>query len=488
MRETKLRQWMNARHFWFKCSICIGLLLSVLLLIETLATYRYVERDLVHEEAQREAERGVRSIVRAARLMGIGPSSDVGRVLREVAHENPNQIAWIRVVASDGHIIAASTRGDEVPKYSRNALRTLMDQHRPREWKTASGRVLVVLAPFVLRSAEHSARSPSTGRPPEPEFIEVAMYVNSISVNFGPLRQNLIVGLSAAFAFLGAVIVIGLRFGDYVRTKQVEKELALARQVQADLFPTEGSLALPIQFAARCVPAWQVGGDLYDVFETHDGETALVLGDVSGKGLSAALLIGLVQGALRASCAAGAAMNCEQRAEHLNDLLCAKTARERFVSLFWCCFNARTGTLGYVNAGHCPALLMRGGAQPREILRLEAGGPVLGALPGSRYEHGEVMVQAGDLLVIFSDGIIEAADADQQEFGEEGLVSVIERNWSKSPAEMCQVILANVKAFVGDKVPHDDQTLVIARLEPAEMKRITSAHTERVMKAQAVGI
>jgi hypothetical protein len=132
------------------------------------------------------------------------------------------------------------------------------------------------------------------GLPPEPEFIEVAMYAQDLSVNFGPLRQNLIVGVSAAFALLGAVVAMGLRFGDYVRAKQIEKEIALARQVQLDLFPAEHSLPTQIQFAARCVPAWQIGGDLYDVFETDDGETALVLGDVSGKGLSAVLLMGLV--------------------------------------------------------------------------------------------------------------------------------------------------------------------------------------------------
>ena len=473
---------MNSRHLWFRCSIAIGLLLSVLLVVETLVTYRYVERDLVREEAQREAGRRIRSIERAARLTGTG-SSNLGPVLHEVAHENPNQIAWIRVLGRDGHLVAASGRVDEATKYSQDELRIPMEQLRPRERKTASGPVLAVIRPFLLSLPDDRPLSLSTRALPEPDFIEVAMYVKGISVNFGPLRQDLIIGLSAAFALLGAVIVIALRFREYVRAKQIEKELLLARQVQLDLFPDDNSLATQIQFAARCVPAWQVGGDLYDVFETDDGETALVLADVSGKGLSAALLMGVVQGALRASWA-GAAVNCEQTAGQLNNFLCAKTARERFVTLFWCSFNARTGILRYINAGHCPALLMRGSGRPAEILRLERGGSVLGVLPGSRYECGEVMVEAGDLLVIFSDGIIEALDAQEQEFGEERLISVIKRNWHKPPAEICQVILANINAFVGNQVPQDDQTLVIARLETSQMRQIPPVEMESVFEPQ----
>jgi hypothetical protein len=453
--------------------------LSVLLIIETVKSYRYVERDLVREEAQREADRHVRSIVRSARLMRAEQSSELGSLLRELAHENPNQIAWIRIIARDGHIIATSDRGDGAPKYSGDEWRALVERHRIREWKAASGPVLVVLSPLLLRPLDSRPGLLLAG----PDSIEVAMYPSGISVNFGPLRQDLLVGLSAALALLGSVIVIRARFGDYVRAKQIEKELAVARQVQLDLFPAENSVATDIEFAARCVPVWQVGGDLYDVFETAGGETALVLGDVSGKGLSAALLMGLVQGAVRASCLGGAASKCDDTAEHLNSLLCAKTARERFVTLFWCTFNARTGILRYVNAGHCPPLLVRGTA---EVLRLEAGGPVLGVLPDARYEYGEVIVQAGDLLVIFSDGIIEAADAHQQEFGEQRLISAIERTWFKSPFEICSSILANVNAFIGRQPPEDDQTLVIARLEPRQIRRIAHTDAEQVATAQSV--
>jgi hypothetical protein len=158
----------------------IGLLLSVLLLVETIITYVYVEGDLVREEAQRVSDRHVGSLLRAARLMKVGQSSDLGPVLDEMVHEDPNQIAWIRIMPSP--------RGTS-----------------------------------------------------QLEFVEVAMYLKGISVSFGPLRQDLVVGLSAAIALLGTVVLVGTRFAAYVHAKRIEKELAVARQVQTDFFPIGNS-------------------------------------------------------------------------------------------------------------------------------------------------------------------------------------------------------------------------------------------------------
>ena len=171
-----------------------------------------------------------------------------------------------------------------------------------------------------------------------------------------------------------------------------------------------------------------MGGDLYDVFDTDDGEVAMVLGDVSGKGLPAALLMGVVQGAVRASVGTGAASNHEDAAERLNHLLCMKTARERFVSLFWCYFDRENGSLRYINAGHLPPLLVRRDAEGSRVIRLDEGGPVLGLLPGVRYQQAVVAVKQGDLLVVFSDGILEAANAADEDFGETGIIASVERH------------------------------------------------------------
>jgi sigma-B regulation protein RsbU (phosphoserine phosphatase) len=261
-----------------------------------------------------------------------------------------------------------------------------------------------------------------------------------------------------------------------MRGRRMDEELSLARRVQLDLFPSEDAATVALPFAARCVPALQVGGDLYDVFETDDGEVAMVLGDVSGKGLPAALLMGVVQGAVRASSGAGAAANHEQAAERLNHLLCMKTARERFVSLFWCFFDRQSSVLRYINAGHLPPLLVRyeDGATPR-IIRLDQGGPVLGLLPGARFTQAVEPVLAGDLLVVFSDGILEATDVRGGEFGEDGVVASVEKNWNRTPGEICAAVLEAVSLFLGKELPHDDQTLLVVRLDQARAGRTNNA-------------
>ena len=469
---------MKLKFLWFRLSIALGICLALLLIVETLSTYIYVSHSLVVQEAQREAERRLQSVARAGRLTGSRESSSLNPVLHEMVHESEKTIAWMRIIGFDGKVLAESEQVDSPIVYSHDELRRLVTGGRdqpPRPHVIEKGSVAIVLLPLRFqpppmprRGNDPAGEIPAPPRPPRapPEFLETAIYLDGVSINFGLLRQNLIVGTSAGIALLGAVLLLGLRFPHYMRGKRVEEELALARRVQLDLFPTEDSATVALPFAARCVPALQVGGDLYDVFETDDGEVAMVLGDVSGKGLPAALLMGVVQGAVRASSGTGAAASHEQAAERLNHLLCMKTARERFVSLFWCYFDRRASVLRYINAGHLPPLLVRyeDGGGPR-IIRLSEGGPVLGLLPGARYTQAVEPVLPGDLLVVFSDGILEATDARGEEFGEEGVIASIEQNWNKAPAAICGQVLDAVSAFLGKELPHDDQTLLVVRLD-----------------------
>ena len=118
-----------------------------------------------------------------------------------------------------------------------------------------------------------------------------------------------------------------------------------------------------------------------------------------------------------------------------------------------------------------------------EVQRLEEGGPVLGLLPFARYRQGEISVQPGDLLVMYSDGILEAQGADEVEFGEERVLQVIRENWDSSPEAICAAILAGIRRFLGEHSPHDDQTLLVVRLEPARQ-----IHTRRSYHTVAAGI
>ena len=497
-----------AGYFWVKVSIAFGLILGLLLLAQTVGTYRYVSRSMVRQEAQSEADR-------KATALGRSRSRDAALLtttIDDLIREEPTKIAWMRVLGTDGKVIAEGGKSDEAPKRTADSLRTAMGGGRgaPQDIRlTKSGEVLINVSPLFRGgrggqgpSGQDNGRGgappdfnrdqappafsmiPQTaprdpgfagfgasggqgrGRGPGGPFVETAIYLDGVSVSFSPLLVPLGVGSTAAIALLAAVIIIGLRFPHYISGKQYEEELALARRVQNDLFPREGIPTGNLEFAARFIPSRQVGGDLYDIFETDDGGVAIVLGDVSGKGLSAALLMGVVQGAVRTSSDAGLSERHEYAASRLNHLLCMKTARERFVSLFWCYLNPQGDRLSYINAGHLPALLVRERFGRPDVWRLEqGGGPVLGVLPGASYRPAEVDIEPGDLLVVFSDGVSEATNAAGAEFGEEGIIESVKREWKQSASGVCDGVLADVREFLGDLPPHDDQTLMVVRLE-----------------------
>ena len=454
------------RYFLFKSAIVLGTLLGLVLLFQTVWTYRLVSSIMVRQEAKREADRKLQAIIRESRPAGNRDIATLHPLMDELLKEAPQQIAWMRVLDITGRPLLLIGKAGQAPVYAADTLDKIVEDRErlPDVRKTASGPVLVTLNPLFVGlppAGKGLARTmPGVG------IVEIAIYLNGVSTRFGPLRQNLIVGCSAGFALLAAVIVIGIRFRYYLRGKQVEEQLAMARLVQFDLLPPGKLLTRDLEFAAQCVPAWQVGGDFYDAFETDDHQIALILGDVSGKGLSAALVMGVVQGAVHASSGTGPAANHEQSAERLNQLLCMKTARERFVSLVWCYFDPLASILGYINAGHLPPLLVRqtvGGSF--EVQRLDEGGPVLGVLPGATYRQAQVAIQPGDLLVVFSDGISEAANALDEEFGEARILETVRENWAASPTEICDAVLAKVRTFLGKELPHDDQTLMVVRLQ-----------------------
>jgi serine phosphatase RsbU (regulator of sigma subunit) len=461
------------RYLFFKLSVALGLLLGFVLLTETVATYHYVSGVLVHQEAQREAQRRALSIGRAGRLTHAQDPRQLAPVLDELVRESPQQIAWIRIVATDGEILADTPQARSAMVIPPERLRRVFgDRDRiPAPLEIDAAKTIIIAQPFRMPG-------PPRHRPGPPPTLEIAVFTEGVSVHYGLLRRNLIIGSSAGIALMVAVAIIAFRFRHYMRGRRIEQELAVARRVQFDLFPSEGIHSRSIDFAAECVPALQVGGDLYDVFEAGGGEVCMVLGDVSGKGLPAALLMGVVQGAVRASRITGAASNHEDAAQRLNGLLCSKTARERFVSLFWAYFDPLESRLSYINAGHLPPLLIKGAGPVPRVERLQEGGPVLGVLPLAHYTQAHCSIESGDLLVVYSDGILEATNHRGEEFGEERIIAAVLRGAASDPAAICTAILRDVREFLGAELPQDDQTLMVVRMErllpdlaPAEVRQ-----------------
>jgi Stage II sporulation protein E (SpoIIE) len=260
-------------------------------------------------------------------------------------------------------------------------------------------------------------RQPAPPPPPVLRFVEMALYLKSASAAFGRLRRDLIVSSSAALLLLASMILLWLRFPHYVRGKQLERQTELARQVQMDMLPASDAAFENLDFAAACVPAWQVGGDFYDVFAAGHGRMAVVLGDVSGKGLPAAVVAALLLGVVRASSWTAGGSEHVAASRRLSEFLHSRTSLERFASLFWCYYEPESQVLRYVNAGHPPPLLVKRDAGGElKIQRLTEGGPVLGLLQGADYRQGQAVVCPGDLLVLYSDGVVEAENAPGQQF------------------------------------------------------------------------
>lgn len=273
----------------------------------------------------------------------------------------------------------------------------------------------------------------------------------------GPAETNLIVNSAAALALMTAVGFIAWRTHYHRRAKRWEQQLAQGRAVQSQLMPQSGVEIPHVQIAAEFLPAFEVGGDLYDVFSTPDGRVAFSLGDVSGKGLPAALLMGMIQGAVRSNPWHRDAESHEAFARQLNSLLCSRSAGAKFASLFWGAYDPQRARLTYVSAGHCPGFLL----SQQGIRRLDSSGPVLGILPQSRFEQIAVEFRRGDLLALYSDGIVEATNASGEEFGEDRLCAALARCKGASAETARQEILLDYRAFLGKSAPEDDLTLLV---------------------------
>ena len=456
-------------HFKVGLALGTGALLALMLCVQCIRTYLYTDAVLVPQQAQHEAERQAGALGTAARSAGVTDPRALGPVIEHALESASDRVLWMRVLDSDGKLFAQGGIHPGTTAKIPQDWRQRLEKHENvgAVVDTSAGKALVAVLPF---------RMPRPARPPETEShqpggrpqgnrragafaIELAIPINAVTGGFDGLRKNLIVGLTASIALLIAVAIIGLRTRQYLRGKYLEDELLLARRVQRDLQPKPDSISEDVEFAASAIAADHVGGDFYDIFEATPGKTAIVLGDVSGKGVSAALLVSVLQGAIRSSTSSRHESACDR----INKMLCELTARARFASLFWGLYDPASGTLRYVNAGHAAPMLIRHGQN--RIERLDQGGPVLGLLPSARYSAGSVKIEGSDTLILYSDGVNEAANASEEEFGEDRLQEVISRAAGATPEELCERIMSRVTAFASAGPPPDDRTLMVVRFQ-----------------------
>jgi sigma-B regulation protein RsbU (phosphoserine phosphatase) len=240
--------------------------------------------------------------------------------------------------------------------------------------------------------------------------------------------------------------------------QRIEAQLQVAREVQAGLLPGVPSPTPGWDVAGLNLPSSTIGGDYYDYLELPDGRLGIVVADVSGKGIPAALIMATFRTALRIELRRNADVRAV--AEELNRLLLEPREASRFVTAVYGILDPRDGTLGYVNCGHNPPLVLRcsGGRE-----RLSQGGPALGLLPAAHFEPGQIRLERGDRLVLYTDGVVEPIDDSGVEFGSERLERLVEAARDRSSAETIGAVVEAARAFSGQEPFEDDFTLVVAR-------------------------
>ena len=241
---------------------------------------------------------------------------------------------------------------------------------------------------------------------------------------------------------------------------KVNREIEIAREVQERLFPQEMPKIPAATVAGHCRPALGVGGDYYDVISLEDGRLGLAVGDVSGKGISAALLMASLRASLR-----GVTLDSPRDFANLmhkvNKLVYEASASNRYATFFFAAFDPKTRRLECVNAGHNPPVLLRRGT----VIRLEADGPVVGLLPNAPYTEQSLTLEPGDLLILYTDGISEAMTSDDEEWGEERMIVSASAVRNKPAADVLKAMFADADQFTAGAPQHDDMTLLVLQLD-----------------------
>ncbi len=279
---------------------------------------------------------------------------------------------------------------------------------------------------------------------------------------------------------LGALAESFNQMTEYVQTlvkervekERLERELEIAKEVQEQLFPREAPRIQGLELTGLCLPARIVSGDYYDFLPFGVDRMGIALGDICGKGISAALLMANLQAALRTnvmniarfSGVSGEKVQGEgtvaRVVQLLNEQIYNFTSANKYASFFYAVYDAGDQTLNYCNAGHNPPLFFNGG----EVQKLYAGGTVVGIFPDAEYEQETIQMHPGDLFLAYTDGIVESVNEYGEEFGEERLVDIVRKSRELSADEIQKVIVDRVLEWTFEEERDDDMTLIIARI------------------------
>ncbi len=254
--------------------------------------------------------------------------------------------------------------------------------------------------------------------------------------------------------------------------QRIAREIEIAREVQERLLPQNYPTIKGVDFAGYSRTAQEVGGDYYDFISLENGRLGIAVGDVSGKGISAALLMASIRSALHGLTFSGN-LNLARLIQGLNRIIFDSSTSNRFVTFFFGQYDPATRMLDYVNAGHnAPVLLRPSSGQDRfcnpevdcTVQRLEIGGPVLGIFQDVQYEQGQIVLKPYDILIAFTDGISEAMTKDYEEWGEDRLIEAARADTQPSAHEVVIAVVASADRFTAGAPQNDDLSLVVLKV------------------------
>lgn len=261
-----------------------------------------------------------------------------------------------------------------------------------------------------------------------------------------------------------------------VSRAKLEREFEIAREVQERLFPQSFPTVPGIEIAAHCRPAHAVGGDYYDVFDIRNGSLAesgtpghgcdrmgIAIGDISGKGMSASLLMASLHASLRGQVLSSAG-DLGTKIANVNRLLYDASESHRYATLFYSELDCATRTLHYVNGGHNPTAVLRHADEAWRVFRLADGGPVVGLLPSAVYTEQTFQLLPGDILLAFTDGISEAMNPAADEWGEDRMIAEAQTLADLNAEELLQHLFRAADDFAAGAPQHDDMTIVLLKI------------------------
>ncbi len=460
----------------------LGLSLAGMVAGNAVMTYSKASQAAGRRTARTEIATQLQKVDQQIRTLSSEPVSSpeelaarLDEVLTAAITGGRGRLAWIQLVNAQGQVIAKAGEAQDGVFNSFQLDEAFRAGHPAVALHQSKlGPVWVEASPFHLRPSRSVTLLKAVDAPRHPlGSIELAAFLVPSSDALWTARRNLAVSLMTALCLIGCVFLLRRTTAGEQR---MQHQLDLAAEVQAKMQSSSSAVIPDFAIATERRTAGSVGGDFCDVYEDANGRAAFILGDVCGKDVPAAMLAGMLQGAARSSHWTASPSTLCSATRSLNTLMCERAGMPTFATMFWGYVEPGSQTLIYVNAGHCVPMLIRRG----EAIPLTKGGCALGLFPEARFEAAAQSLEFGDLLVLFSDGIVEAEDRRGLEYGEDRLVQRILTLDRESPATIGATVFAEIEAFANRPRPADDQTLLIVRYAADHGTRHAIAEQEMV--------